>query len=113
MTTPIGAVYGTNITPDKATGIGDYSLADFDRALRHGVARDGRRLYPAMPYPSYAKMSDEDLRALYAYFMKGVAPAHQANKAGTIPWPLNMRWPLALWSLAFSTDARFRGRSRS
>jgi mono/diheme cytochrome c family protein len=108
MTTPIGAVYGTNITPDKATGIGDYSLADFDRALRHGVARDGRRLYPAMPYPSYAKLSDEDLRALYAYFMKGVAPAHQPNKAGTIPWPLNMRWPLALWSLAFSTDARFR-----
>lgn len=108
MTTPIGAVYGTNITPDKATGIGDYSLADFDRALRHGVARDGRRLYPAMPYPSYAKISDEDLRALYAYFMKGVAPAHQPNKAGTIPWPLNMRWPLALWSLAFSTDARFQ-----
>lgn len=107
MATPLGSVFATNITPDKATGIGNYSLADFDRALRQGVAPDGRRLYPAMPYPSYAKLGDEDVRALYAYVMKRVPPAHQPNRAGTIPWPLDMRWPLALWNAAFSTTKRF------
>lgn len=64
MATPMGSIYATNITPDKQTGIGNYSLADFDRAVRSGVAADGHRLYPAMPYPSYAKLSDDDVRAL-------------------------------------------------
>jgi mono/diheme cytochrome c family protein len=103
MATPLGAIYATNITPDRGSGIGDYSLAEFDRALRHGVARDGHRLYPAMPYPSYAKMSDEDVSALYAYFMHGVKPVVQANQESDIPWPLNMRWPLAFWNLAFTS----------
>jgi mono/diheme cytochrome c family protein len=104
MTMPMGTIFATNITPDKETGIGTYSLADFDRAVRHGVAKDGHRLYPAMPYPSYAKLSDGDVRALYAYFMQGVTPAHQSNRPSTIPWPLNMRWPLAFWNIVF-TDA--------
>ncbi|MCP5854285.1 cytochrome c, partial [Klebsiella pneumoniae] len=81
-----------------------YSLADFDRAVRHGVAPGGRRLYPAMPYPSYAKLSDDDVRALYAFFMKGVQPAQQANIPSDIPWPLNMRWPIALWNGVFAAD---------
>jgi len=54
MATPIGTIYSTNITPDKATGIGDYSYDDFQKAVRHGVAKNGDTLYPAMPYPSYA-----------------------------------------------------------
>ncbi|BEV17847.1 cytochrome c [Herbaspirillum sp. DW155] len=103
MATPLGSIYATNITPDRGSGIGDYTLAEFDRALRHGVARDGHRLYPAMPYPSYAKMSDEDIGALYAYFMHGVKPVVQANQESEIPWPLNMRWPLAFWNLAFTS----------
>ncbi len=103
MATPLGAIYATNITPDRGSGIGEYSLAEFDRALRHGVARDGHRLYPAMPYPSYAKMSDEDVSALHAYFMHGVKPVVQANQESDIPWPLNMRWPLAFWNLAFTS----------
>src|SRR6185437_7029140 len=69
MGTPIGAIYSTNITPDKETGIGDYSFEDFARAVRQGVAKDGHHLYPAMPYPSYAKLTDDDLRALYEFFM--------------------------------------------
>jgi mono/diheme cytochrome c family protein len=101
MATPLGAIHATNITPDPETGIGRYSLTDFDRAVRHGVAPGSRRLYPAMPYPSYAKLSDDDVRALYAFFMKGVAPVKQANMASAIPWPLNMRWPIALWNGVF------------
>ena len=72
MAIPIGAIYTTNITPDPVNGIGRFSLADFDRALRFGVA-DGHSLYPAMPFPSYANTKPEDVAALYAYFKYGVA----------------------------------------
>jgi mono/diheme cytochrome c family protein len=99
---PIGNMYSTNITPDKTNGIGNYSLNDFDRAVRHGIARDGTSLYPAMPYPSYSKLSDQDLRALYAYFMKGVAPVNVANHASGIPWPLSIRWPMSIWRKTFA-----------
>jgi mono/diheme cytochrome c family protein len=102
MATPLGAIYATNITPDGTTGIGHYSLADFDRAVRHGVAPEGRRLYPAMPYPSYSKLSDDDVRALYTFFMQGVSASDAANKPSDIPWPLNMRWPIALWNAVFT-----------
>lgn len=102
MDTPIGKVYSSNITPDKHTGIGDYTLEDFDRALRHGIAKQGYSLYPAMPYPSYAKVKPSDIKALYAYFMGGVEPIAQANRAVDIPWPLSMRWPLAGWRKVFA-----------
>ena len=101
METPIGVIYSTNITPDK-TGLGDYSFEDFDKAVRHGVAKNGSTLYPAMPYPSYARVSESDMQALYAYFMKGVEPVAQVNKDSDIPWPLSMRWPLAGWRWMFA-----------
>ncbi|WP_409283381.1 c-type cytochrome [Pseudomonas protegens] len=101
METPIGVIYSTNITPDK-TGIGDYSFEDFDQAVRHGVAKGGGTLYPAMPFPSYARVSDADMQALYAYFMKGVAPVVRDNQDSDIPWPLSMRWPLAIWRWMFA-----------
>ncbi|MEX5559292.1 cytochrome c [Pseudomonas rhodesiae] len=107
MATPLGNIHATNVTPDPTHGIGRYSLADFDRAVRHGVAPGGRRLYPAMPYPSYAKLSDDDVRALYAFFMKGIQPANQANIPSDIPWPLNMRWPIALWNGLFAPNATY------
>ncbi|WAC00466.1 MULTISPECIES: cytochrome c [Pseudomonas] len=105
MQTPIGTVYSTNITPD-VTGIGQYSFEDFDLAVRKGVAKDGSTLYPAMPYPSYARVTDEDMRALYAYFMQGVQPVAQPNKATDIPWPLSMRWPLAIWRGMFAPEVK-------
>jgi mono/diheme cytochrome c family protein len=108
MTTPVGAIYSTNITPDKQTGIGEYSLQEFSDALRKGVARDGTRLYPAMPYPSFAKISDGDIRDLYLYFTRQVKPVVQQNKDSDIPWPLSIRWPLALWNLAFREDGAYR-----
>lgn len=101
MMTPMGAIYSTNITPDPETGIGQYSEDDFKRAMREGVAKDGHNLYPAMPYPSYAKVNDDDMHALYTYFMHGVAPIKQANREPDIKWPVNMRWPLKLWNMVF------------
>jgi alcohol dehydrogenase (quinone), cytochrome c subunit len=102
--TPIGTLYSTNITPDIETGIGSYTYEDFDRALRHGMSKAGYALYPAMPYPSYSRVQPEDVKALYAYFMHGVPAVHQPRTANEIPWPLSMRWPLALWNRAFAPD---------
>ena len=107
LKTPFGSVYSTNITPDNKTGIGKYSFEQFDRAMRKGVAADGRNLYPAMPYPSYAKMTGEDMRALYAYQTKGPAPVNQPNKPVEMSWPFSMRWGLSLWNWAFLDDTPF------
>jgi mono/diheme cytochrome c family protein len=96
--TPIGAIYSTNITPDPTHGIGTFTLADFDRALRFGVSK-GHTLYPAMPYPSYSNTKPEDVAALYAYFKSGVIPSATANVTNGIPFPLSMRWPLTFWRL--------------
>jgi alcohol dehydrogenase (quinone), cytochrome c subunit len=101
MALPIGAIYTTNITPDKTYGIGRFSLAEFDRALRFGVS-NGHSLYPAMPYPSYAIITRDDVAALYAYFKFGVAPAAVPNRKSDILFPLSMRWPLTYWRLAFA-----------
>lgn len=102
--TPLGDIYSTNITPDKTHGIGSYSYADFEKAVRQGIAKDGHPLYPAMPYPSYAKMSDSDVKALYDYFMQDVPPSATANRENDIPWLLSARWPLHIWNALF-TDA--------
>lgn len=106
MATPIGTIYTTNITPDKEHGIGDYSFEDFDKAVRHGVRKDGSTLYPAMPFPSYAVVTESDMQALYAYMMHGVKPVNQANKDTDIPWPLSMRWPLSIWRGMFAPDVK-------
>ncbi len=104
MATPIGTIYSTNITPDKETGIGDYSFEDFDKAVRQGIAKNGQTLYPAMPYPSYAVVTEDDMRALYAYFIQGVPAIKQENKETEIIWPLSMRWPLSIWRGLFAPD---------
>jgi alcohol dehydrogenase (quinone), cytochrome c subunit len=108
MLTPVGAIYSTNITPDKTTGIGKFTLQDFTNAMRKGVSKDGHNLYPAMPYPSYAKVNDADIKALYAYFMTEVNAVEKANKKSDIPWPLNARWPLKIWNFLFLKDARYQ-----
>ena len=107
LVTPLGAIYATNITPDRDTGIGSYSVTDFARAVRLGVRPDGTRLYPAMPYTSYVKMSDEDTQDLFAYLQKSIAPVNQASPATTLPWPYNMRWTLAFWNVAFLDSSPF------
>src|SRR5580692_2552104 len=107
LKTPLGTIYTTNITPDRDTGIGNYSFADFARAMRFGVRPDGARLYPAMPYTAYAKLSDEDLQDLFAYLQKTIAPVSQTPPANTVARPLHKRWPIAFWNVAFLDTSRF------
>ena len=100
--TPIGMIYSTNITPDPTYGIGTYTLQEFDEAVRHGIRKDGSTLYPAMPYPAFSRMTQDDVKSLYAYFMHGVEPVAQKNREVGISWPLSMRWPLAIWRSMFA-----------
>ena len=102
MSTPIGTIYSTNITPDRDTGIGGWSFEEFDRLMRRGIRPEGGTVYPAMPYPSYSRLTEADMRALYAYFTQSVEPVRQANRDSDIPWPLSMRWPLAFWRVFFA-----------
>lgn len=108
LETPFGKLYSTNITPDRETGIGKYSFEQFDRAMRKGVAADGHNLYPAMPYPSYARMTADDMQALYAYLMQGLAPVKQANQPSGMRWPFSMRWGLGLWNRVFLDATPFK-----
>jgi mono/diheme cytochrome c family protein len=104
MSTPVGKVYSTNITPDKEHGIGKWSYQDFDRLMRTGVTPRGYTVYPAMPYPSYSRLSEPDMKALYAYFMDGVRPEAVTNRKADIPWPLSMRFPLTVWRWLFAPE---------
>jgi len=106
VVSPIGVIYSTNITPDVKTGIGGESYGDFERAVRRGLLRSGQTLYPAMPYPSFSRVTDDDMAALYAYFMHGVAPVSNANKPEQIAWPLSLRWPLTYWRWMFAPPVR-------
>jgi len=99
---PMGDIVSTNITPSKTHGIGNYSLEDFARAVRRGVLPDGTRLYPAMPYPAFSGIADDDIAALYAYFMLGVEPVDAAPAAATrLPFPFDVRALMIGWNVLF------------
>ena len=100
MDTPFGTIYSTNITPDPVNGIGTWSYEAFDRAMRHGISRDGRHLYPAFPYTSFAKFSDSDMQALYAYIMSQPAVPAQPPKTD-LAFPYSVRPLMAGWNLLF------------
>ena len=103
----LGMIYATNITPDPVNGIGDYSFEEFDRSMRHGITKEGRRMYPAMPYTSYAKMSEQDMRALYDFIMNEVEPSATPNLPPEIPGWKSPRWPLAIWNVLAHDDEPF------
>jgi len=103
---PFGTLYSTNITPDKETGIGNYSDGDFLNALHRGVRRDGARLYPAMPYTSYTYITDDDALAIKAYLFS-LPPVHAAPPENTLEFPFNQRWGMLFWSAVFNPDMRF------
>jgi len=103
---PFGTLYSTNITPDKETGIGNYSDQDFLNAVHRGIRRDGVQLYPAMPFPSYTYMTDADALAIKAYLFS-LAPVRASIPANTLIFPFNQRWSMIFWSALFNPDRRF------
>ncbi|MBA0037027.1 cytochrome c [Pantoea sp. BIGb0393] len=104
----LGTIYSTNITPDKEHGIGNYSEQQFSDAVRKGVLPNGSRLYPAMPYPDYAKISDAEMHALYVYFMKGVKPSSEQPPETDLSFPFSQRWGMRFWNWAFTSDKPFQ-----
>lgn len=110
LNSPFGIIYSTNITPDPVTGIGQYTYADFSRAMRKGIAKDGRPIYPAMPYASFAAALESDIEALYAYFMNEVKPVSYTPPQTKLPFPFNQRWTLRLWTAAFASQEPFKPR---
>ena len=105
--TPFGVVVSPNITPDPQTGIGNWTEAEFDNAVRRGVRRDGARLYPAMPYTSYAKMSRDDVRAIRAYLMT-LEPVRNPVVANQLPFPFDIRLSMRAWDMLFFTPGEFK-----
>jgi mono/diheme cytochrome c family protein len=103
---PFGTLYSTNITPDKETGIGNYSDKDFLNAVQRGVRHDGARLYPAMPYTSYTYISDTDALAIKAYLFS-LPPVRATPPANTLAFPFNQRWAMMFWSAVFNPDTRY------
>jgi len=106
LKSPLGILYGPNITSDKETGIGTWTRADFEKALRQGVAKDGSYLYPAMPYQNYAKMTDADLAALWAY-VRTIPAVHNTPPKDTLPFPFNIRTGLAAWQALYLQPGLF------
>lgn len=100
LVTPFGTLFTTNITPDPQTGIGQWSLDAFERAMREGIARDGHFLYPAFPYVHYRKMSDADIADAYAFLMS-VDPVKYTAPDNHMVFPMNFRPLVSFWNLLF------------
>jgi len=107
IASPLGTIYSTNITPSRTAGIGAYTEAQFAQALRAGIRADGSHLYPAMPYTAYAKLDEDDTKALYAYFMHGVAPVDTAAPVTRLPFPFNVRMSMAAWNWLYLDERPF------
>jgi nicotinate dehydrogenase subunit B len=107
LQTPFGTIYSTNITPDAETGIGLWSYSAFERAMRKGIARDGKHLYPAFPYTAFAKISEPDMLALYAWLMSQ-PPVKTTPPKTSLLFPMNLRPSVAGWNFLFHDDAEFK-----
>jgi mono/diheme cytochrome c family protein len=103
---PFGVIYSPNITPDAETGIGQYTDAQWLRIIHRGIDRAGNHLYPAMPYPSYTRMSDADALAIKSYLFS-LKPIHAPAVANKIGFPFNQRWLMMFWNLVNNPDSRF------
>ena len=95
---PMGTIWASNITPDKETGIGSWSMDQFRAAMVDGIGGHGQQLYPAMPYENYRYMSESDLRALYDYLQTEVKPVHNVVQATSLSFPFNMRFGIRAWN---------------
>lgn len=107
LQTPFGVLVPSNITPDPETGIGSWTYADFRSALKTGIGKDGKRLYPAMPYPAYAAMKDSDIADLWAYFQK-VEPVSNRVVSNQLPFPFSIRSAMIGWNLLNFSPKEFQ-----
>jgi mono/diheme cytochrome c family protein len=105
--TPFGMITSPNITPDRTTGIGAWSDQQFDDAMRRGIRPDASRLYPAMPYTAYTKMSHDDVLAIRAY-LNTVTPVDHRVVSNTLPFPFNIRFAMRVWDGLFFTEGEFK-----
>jgi mono/diheme cytochrome c family protein len=105
--TPFGNIVAPNITPDRETGIGAWSDEEFDNAIRRGIRRNGARLYPAMPYTAYTKMSRDDVVAIRTY-LNTVTPVRNAVVANTLPFPFNIRTSMRVWNALYFTPGEYK-----
>lgn len=104
--TPFGSIYSPNITPDPDTGIGQWSDADFMRAMHEGIGKGGQRLYPAFPYVAFTRITERDVLAIRAY-LNTVAPVHFKPPPNELRFPFNLRWLLIVWNLFNFDEGRF------
>jgi mono/diheme cytochrome c family protein len=105
--TPFGTIFSTNITPASGSGIGHWSETTFRRAMRDGISRTGRHLYPAFPYPHFARLDDADITALYAFLMTR-QPVETTQLPPRLRFPFDQRWLMSFWNLLFFHPAPFR-----
>ena len=105
--TPFGVFYSPNITSDKTHGIGSWSTEEFARAIREGVGPEGLDYYPVFPYPTYTRINDDDLLALYAYLQKS-PPVAQSNRSHDLPWYMQFRTVNWIWKLMFLEPGSFK-----
>jgi len=105
FTTPLGTIYSSNITPDNATGIGQWTAADLRRAMHEGIGRGGYHLFPAFPYTSFTKVTDEDVDAIYVY-LRTLAPVRHTPPANSLLFRL--RWGMSVWNWLFFKPGRFQ-----
>jgi mono/diheme cytochrome c family protein len=104
--TPFGVLAAPNITPDRETGIGAWTDDQFDAAVRNGVSRNGARLYPAMPFPYYSRMSREDVKDIRAW-LSTIKPVSNAVRVNRLPFPLNLRTSMLVWDQLYFTPGEF------
>ena len=104
--TPFGVLYSANITPERNTGIGAWSEAQVELAMRAGIAADGTHLYPAFPYTAYTKLTDRDMHALYAY-LRSLKPVTYTPPKNAMRFPFSVRALLTGWNLLFFEEGRY------
>lgn len=97
--TPFGTLYSSNITPDKETGIGNWTEQQFADAVLNGKGPNGP-LYPAMPYTSYVKMTDQDIHDLWNY-LQTVTPVKNKVVENQLAFPFNIRYLMLGWKRLF------------
>jgi mono/diheme cytochrome c family protein len=107
LKTPFGTFYGPNITPDAQAGIGRWKEEDFLRAMREGIRPDGANLFPAFPYPSFTKITDADLKALWAY-LRTLPPSSKANRKHDLRTPFGWRWLVTPWKWLYFQPGPFK-----